>query len=74
VAGQSNRAVLSISPSGEYLALVWPATCTYLLYYHTMTGAWQECDRGTGVSVAWHSHKDMYAVLEEPPVGGWVVG
>ncbi len=66
--GQSNRAILTGSASGNYLALVWPATCTYMIYYRTMTGEFTECDRGTGICVAWHSHKDMFAVLQEPQV------
>jgi hypothetical protein len=74
VGGQSNRAILTGSASGSYLALVWPATCTYMIYYRTMTGEFSECDRGVGISVAWHSHKDMFAVLQEPQVGGGCAG
>ncbi|GBF88621.1 hypothetical protein Rsub_01336 [Raphidocelis subcapitata] len=65
--GQSGRAIIAVSPSGQYVSACWPASRQYFVWYRTLTGAWQQVDSGLGVDLAWHSHRDQFAVVEEPP-------
>ena len=66
-AQQSGRAIVGASPSGAYVSCCWPAGRRYAVFYRTLAGEWQEVDSGLGVDLAWHSHRDQFAVVEEPP-------
>jgi hypothetical protein len=75
--GQSGRAVVAVSASGRFVSACWPATRTYAVFARASTvappaadaaplGAWAQVDGGRGVDLAWHSSRDLYAVLDEP--------
>jgi hypothetical protein len=55
--GQTGRAIVAVSPSGQYVSACWPASRQYFVWYRTLTGAWQQVDSGLGVDLAWHSHR-----------------
>eukprot|EP00878_Enallax_costatus_P029671 GHUV01032212.1.p1 GENE.GHUV01032212.1~~GHUV01032212.1.p1 ORF type:complete len:886 (+),score=247.65 GHUV01032212.1:482-3139(+) len=65
-AGRTGRAIVGVSSTGEYVSVCWPASRSYAVYYRTLAATWQQVDGGLGVDVAWHSHRNMFAVLEEP--------
>jgi hypothetical protein len=53
----SGRAIVGVSPSGQYVSCCWPAGRRYSVWYRTLTGGWQEVDTGLAVDLAWHSHR-----------------
>ena len=55
--GQSGRAIMGSSASGEYVSVCWPAMRTFAVFYRTLAGTWQEVDVGIGVNLVWHSHQ-----------------
>lgn len=65
--GRTGRAIVGVSATGEYVSVCWPASRAYVVYYRTLAATWQQVDSGLGVDLAWHSSRNMFAVLEEPP-------
>ena len=59
--GQTGRAIVGTSPSGDYVSCCWPASRRYAVYYRTLTGSWQEVDTGLAVDLVWHSHRWVWA-------------
>jgi hypothetical protein len=55
--GRTGRAIVGVSAGGEYVSVCWPASRGYVVYYRTLAGTWQQVDTGSGVDLAWHSHR-----------------
>jgi hypothetical protein len=55
--GRTGRAIVGVSHCGEYVSVCWPASRGYVVYYRTLAGTWQEVESGSGVDLAWHSHR-----------------
>jgi hypothetical protein len=55
--GRTGRAIVGVSGGGEYVSVCWPASRGYVVYYRTLAGTWQEVESGSGVDLAWHSHR-----------------
>ena len=65
---QDLRPVLSCSPSGRSLSVVWPEKRAYVVYNLAPTGTWEPIARGTGSCVVWNSTGPQYAVLTIPDI------
>lgn len=55
--GKTGRAIVGVSGTAEYVSVCWPASRSYVVYYRTLAGTWQQVDSGLGVDLAWHSHR-----------------
>lgn len=55
--GRTGRAIVGASAGGQYVSVAWPASRSYVVYYRTLAGTWQQVDAGSGVDLAWHSHR-----------------
>jgi hypothetical protein len=77
--GHSGRALVAVSPTGRYVSACWPSTRTYAVFARAPAdaaassstspppaGAWVQVDGGQAVDLAWHSARDLFAVLDEP--------
>jgi len=58
------RAVITASHDGTYVAVAWPSARQYSVYRQG-AASWDEVCHGSGSSVAWHSSEPCFAVLEE---------
>ncbi|GAX81639.1 hypothetical protein CEUSTIGMA_g9067.t1 [Chlamydomonas eustigma] len=61
----SQRAVITASFDGSYVAVVWPVARQYSLFRSAGPGLWEELAGGPGKSVAWHSSLHRFAVLHD---------
>lgn len=57
--GKTGRAIVGVSGTGEYVSVCWPASRSYVVFYRTLAGTWQQVDSGLGVDLAWHSHRSV---------------